>query len=462
MRNKATFVFTALMLALLLPPKVGLATCDVLYIDAEGRTGTEIGQVLGQKIKSRHPKIEQIMDSYLSWVIPDQRTFDFGVVPRVQAVRPNIAQRLRDEINGLASGLALSGADALGDGDLSSNELWALQLLPDVIRNTNCSGFGVFGEHTVSGSPIVGRNLDWPTTEAIREIQAVTVYEYREKTLVNIGFAGFVGTLTGFNEAGLFAGILDSPMGGAYPDPPTGKRSYVFDLRDALETCTSIPDAANLLYQQPYAYSHNILLVDGTDVRVLEHPQGVSGMMRTAGSLLHNDLSWGKTNQVAVVNFFALPGYANGRTSFNVVRWNRLKELATFNPANKATVKDVQSVMLDTEHFPSSLFNPQTVQSVVFTQSNKGLYLYTVPASGTHPSDPAMTRVKIVTFSRGDINDDGNTDLADALLALQVQAGVEPSGIRPDYPSSGADIDGDKRIGIQEVVYILGRIAGVR
>lgn len=382
------------------------ATVPIFYVDARGKNGTEIGIALGESVKAAFPNIEQKMDAYLTQFIgqiayrtgdSSQDIFDFYAVPRINAIKPNIEQRYRDEVSALGSQLGLSYTDILGDGDLSSNELWALQLVADIARLTNCSGFGVFGDYSSSGSPIVGRNLDWYTTANLRTLQAITVYVYGNRAFINIGIAGFVGVLTGFNSNGLFAGILDSPMGGIYPDPPYNKRSYVFDLRNALENQTKISEASNVLYNKQYAFSHNILFADTTDVQVLEHPQGVNGQLRTAESQLNFDLSWGKSKQIAVVNFFSLPGYSNERYSYNTQRWYRFRELANFSISNKAIMNDIESIMLDTGNsFP--IFNSDTVQSVVFTPADRKLYMY---AKGIHTSI-AMEEIPISDDVDGD------------------------------------------------------------
>jgi hypothetical protein len=51
---------------------------------------------------------------------------------------------------------------------------------------------------------------------------------------------------------------------------------------------------------------------------VLEHPQGVNGTLRIFNSELISDIFWGKTNQIAVVNFFALSDYSNGSNNWLV------------------------------------------------------------------------------------------------------------------------------------------------
>ena len=191
----------------------------VFHIDAEGKTGVEIGAALGKAVKEKFPEIDKKYDSYLASFV-SQEVFNSWVQKRVNVVKPNIDKAYQDEVNTIISTWNFASQDKLGDGYLSLNEFWVIQLIPDVGRITNCSGFGVFGNFSALKAPIVGRNMDWRTTEALRSIQAITVYEYENRNVVNIGFAGYVGTISGFNSDGLFVAHLDSPLGNRYPKPP--------------------------------------------------------------------------------------------------------------------------------------------------------------------------------------------------------------------------------------------------
>ncbi len=62
----------------------------------------------------------------------------------------------------------------------------------------------------------------------------------------------------------------------------------------------------------------------------------------------------------------------------------------------------------------------------------------------------------------GDLNGNGEVNLTDAILALQVVVGANPSAIRSDYAASGADVDGDGKIGLAEAIYALQKTAGLR
>jgi pimeloyl-ACP methyl ester carboxylesterase len=71
-------------------------------------------------------------------------------------------------------------------------------------------------------------------------------------------------------------------------------------------------------------------------------------------------------------------------------------------------------------------------------------------------------QLTVFTAILGDLNGDGVVTMADAIIALQVMARVQPSGLRSDYTTSGADVNLDGKMGIPELLYILQKAAGAR
>ena len=63
---------------------------------------------------------------------------------------------------------------------------------------------------------------------------------------------------------------------------------------------------------------------------------------------------------------------------------------------------------------------------------------------------------------KGDINGDGALNLTDAIVTFQVMSGTNPAGVGDGYGNSGADVNNDSRVGFEETIYILQRIAGDR
>jgi hypothetical protein len=101
-----------------------------------------------------------------------------------------------------------------------------------------------------------------------------------------------------------------------------------------------------------------------------------------------------------------------------------------------------------------------------------GTYDITVSAVGYFPAslpnvvisigDSVIRNIRLTRFGMGDING-GGMGLDDAIVGLQVISGVGGSGmIRTDYATSGADVNGDSKVGLEEVMYILQQLSGLR
>ncbi|MHB8092226.1 MAG: hypothetical protein ACYDH8_11630, partial [Syntrophales bacterium] len=63
---------------------------------------------------------------------------------------------------------------------------------------------------------------------------------------------------------------------------------------------------------------------------------------------------------------------------------------------------------------------------------------------------------------KGDINSDWLVDLQDAIAALQICTRMDSVVLRADFATSGADVNGDGRVGFEEVLYILQKVAEMR
>ncbi|MEI7670910.1 MAG: dockerin type I domain-containing protein, partial [Deltaproteobacteria bacterium] len=100
-----------------------------------------------------------------------------------------------------------------------------------------------------------------------------------------------------------------------------------------------------------------------------------------------------------------------------------------------------------------------------------GIYKIVVLARDVNKdvSDPVLAYITVASPPppEGDVNGDGDVTLADAILALKVLGKIAPplgtpGGVRADYETSGADVNGDRKIGMEEVIFILQKAGGVR
>ena len=79
-------------------------------------------------------------------------------------------------------------------------------------------------------------------------------------------------------------------------------------------------------------------------------------------------------------------------------------------------------------------------------------------AFDTDVSDRSDTAFTIHSATEGDIDHDGEVDLNDLILSLQVLTGIASS---PDVHKE-ADFNFDGRIGFHEVLYIMDKASGLR
>ena len=63
--------------------------------------------------------------------------------------------------------------------------------------------------------------------------------------------------------------------------------------------------------------------------------------------------------------------------------------------------------------------------------------------------------VTVTLFLPGDVNGDKTVDLIDAVISLQELAGMVTSEVLADYPTSGADVNGDGKLGLTEAIYVM-------
>ncbi len=136
------------------------------------------------------------------------------------------------------------------------------------------------------------------------------------------------------------------------------------------------------------------------------------------------------------------------------------------NPGSQGTVPAALQIL------PNGTITPNVPQQVPlgtaaqFTVSPQTGYTASVGgscggtlAASTYTTDLISTDCTVVaSFGlSGDIDGNEVLDLTDAIVALQIMAG----GQQPITPGPGADINGDGRIGVAEVVHVLRMIGGI-
>lgn len=360
----------------------------VPLFQADQDNPTVRGAALGQAYRDRWPALEARWDAYLQHVFSAaggdaQSRFDTLLKARIEPLRTQgISQDARAEVEGLGSAWSLVGGNRLGDGQLSHDELWAAQLLPDLGLVGRGVGYAVFGPATADGGSLVGRQRDalsvYPGDNASSAEEpplAITVTD----PWAGVGFAGQLAPPTGMNAAGLFISQFPIPHQRLVGFPASARASG-FALREVLHREGAVSQAVAALSRQRFATSLALLIADADRAVVVEQAAGAPGQPRTADSPTQATLSWGRAEQLAVVSCFALRdlrGDCQGlRDRF---RWQRLRELGQFSATGlQARLDDMLALLQDTANPPYALFGSDTVETLLFQPREQRLYLRTL------------------------------------------------------------------------------------
>jgi hypothetical protein len=387
-----------------------ITDCGTYYqvsLNFTGTTARQVGEDYGQAIKAIKPDFEKQLDTFLHDMIESDAMFT-ALLQRVNAIKPQLDQSYRDEIEGIASKLSGGSVDKLGDGQLSLNELYMVNLNTDALRPTQCSFASVWGPRSATGHTISARVLDWPDgdTFPMAKCQAVIHYINGPKSVYSIGYLGYQGMLTGINSQGVFAAVLDSPSGGAYPDPPTGYYSYSFDLRHALENTSTLDAAAAAMESEshPYTFCHNIAFSDSNVSRVLENDQtrGHLRILRSDTSILRAGVIWGISNAVASVNSFLLPENVDNHTNdlHNTARWDSIRTQLSLkgDTVDLAELKSVETYFKGAapgHATDGDVFSQASQMVVIFQPDTKHLEIAFHPRNSLFSAEPVFTQVSL-------------------------------------------------------------------
>lgn len=363
------------------------AKIPILHVAAGNLTPLDIGLEIGKQSKHLFTDIESRYDRYLMGIL-SQVSFDDMLRDRLPKLKNSIQPSYQKELEGIASSWSLIHDNKLGDGFLSWDEYWLLNLLSDIGLSANGVGFGVLSQLSSEGGTIIGRNLNLKSTPELRSLQTITVYEYEDRAVVNIGFAGIVSVLTGFNESGLFVSHFNAAPDSSYKNPYHVNKNIQdsieaqgFVLRKALEKYTSTREATSFISKKNVGINSNTLVADKKDIQVLEHSVSGKTKIRQWNSDTRPSKRWDRKSQIAVVDCHALVSMPNNcRRAKDSYRWDRLRSLARFTTgSNKAGVQDVARIMLDNNNKYYEILGDNTIQSMIYLPGSGYLYLYTAP-----------------------------------------------------------------------------------
>jgi len=365
----------------------------------------------GEKVLSLIPDFEEGSDDFLAMsayflnLHHPEITYEV-LIQRALEIYNNIQAKYKDEIEGFATVLSGGTVNVMGDGKLSRDEYIALAFTPDICTANGCSAMAVFGSRSETGQTIVGRNTDWavgPPTKSVigntnyTNTNAIIYLNTGVKQVAMFATLGALGTSVGINSNGIFVANLYSEIGSTYS--AVGKKSVMLDIRDALESFSTIDEVGAFLGDPTriYAYHNNMFIADKNTAKVLENDFERNRELRVVDSELNPGITWGIPNAISCVNGFVLKGNFDNFTGqvWNTNRWASFKTMLE-QGGNTVDIDRVRTIMsyqkpgsggMD----PGDIYNAGTVQSMAYSYADNQLELWL----GTYVGDPQYVTISI-------------------------------------------------------------------
>lgn len=215
--------------------------------------GRQHGELLRDEVRSCVSDVLRYFRSYLkvpwvrSWLV------NWWLDSAWKRATPFVPARYLEELQGVAEG---SGVPL--------RELVRLHAVPD--RTYSCATFAAWGQATHDGRLIHMRNLDWNIKAGVQRYPVVFVMRPDgQRAFVSIAWAGFIGALTGVNDAQISIG----QVGADTVDASFRGEPMVFLMRRVLEEATDLDVAAQLITRAHRTVGVNYLIADASAHRAL-------------------------------------------------------------------------------------------------------------------------------------------------------------------------------------------------
>lgn len=328
-------------------------------LDYEKGDRASVGKAYGTLIRERMPDYIDIMEPYVFENIRMAYGGNYteaAVETREKVLFESWRQEYREEISAFAEAISGGVHGIAEDGKLSYEEAVLAQMIPDALRPTCCSALSLWGSKTSTGDRITLRNLEWNlgSDNQMGKIHAVTHMKNGDRSLTAISALGLLDIISGINDNGVFAAILDvgSVQDEAYVCE--GKKCYTMDLRFALEECSTARDLGEFMVRESgnYTWCHNLIITDSNDSfcaedcvsQVVESGYGKS-VLRDCNTPILKGLSWDSRDSLCVVNSFASEGNQDGfsGSNSNIIRFAKYNEWV--KAKDKFLPKDVKELI---------------------------------------------------------------------------------------------------------------------
>jgi dienelactone hydrolase len=212
-------------------------------------TPEQIGKAHGQLLKAEAMRcIDSVLYGFgFVQTIANGRWFRKDLDRAYEQLKEHIPERHLAETRAMARSL-----------DLNENLIETLNVFPELFH---CSGFAVFGDATVGGKLYHGRVLDYMTAIGLQD--ACTTFIVAPEGCIpfaNVGYAGFIGSVSGMNAQKISLGEMGGRGEGKWNGVPMATL-----MRRAMEECDSLEEVKELWRTSPRTCEYYYVFADGQE-----------------------------------------------------------------------------------------------------------------------------------------------------------------------------------------------------
>jgi len=221
----------------------------VLLQGTPEQVGRAHGELLGSEATAC---IDSVLYAFgTAQTIRSGRWFRHDLQAAYARLSPHIPERHKRETRALASALKL-------DNQL----VQALNVFPELFH---CSGFAVFGKATRDGKLYHGRVLDYMTSIGLQDAATTFIVHVDGRiAFANVGYAGFIGSVSGMNARGISLGEMGGKGEGQWDGAPMATL-----MRRALEESHTLEDVMRLWEASPRTCEYYYVFADGKTNRAV-------------------------------------------------------------------------------------------------------------------------------------------------------------------------------------------------
>lgn len=242
------------------PPKVtrNVPHGEVRWIENQrvvllNGTPEEVGQAHGQLLQQEAMAcIDSVLHTFgTAQTIRTGRWFRHDLEEAYARLSPHIPERHKAETRAMAAALGL-------DEQL----VQTLNVFPELFH---CSGFALFGEATKDGKLYHGRVLDYMTAIGLQDAATTFIVNIDGRIpFANVGYAGFVGSVSGMNTQAISLGEMGGRGEGQWDGVPMATL-----MRRALEECRTLDEVMELWKNSPRTCEYYYVFADGKTNRAV-------------------------------------------------------------------------------------------------------------------------------------------------------------------------------------------------